>query len=165
MIYVALGANLPSQFGTPAETLAHAIYVLNDCGVRVVALSRVWLTAPVPISDQPWFHNAVARVETSLSPHELLSVLLSIESDFGRVRVVQNEARVLDLDIVAYNHQIIAEKGLVVPHPRMHERGFVLYPLQDIAPDWVHPQSQKSIDELISQLPADQMARVMENAA
>ena len=165
MIYVALGANLPSRFGTPAETLAIAVNALNERAVHVIAMSRVWLTAPVPISDQPWYHNAVARVETSLSPRELLSVLLSIESDFGRVRVMQNESRVLDLDIIAYNDQILDEDGLNIPHLRMHERGFVLYPLCDIDPAWVHPVSQKSIDELITQLPVDQVARVMDHAA
>ena len=165
MIYVALGANLPSRFGTPADTLARALDALHDRGVRVIATSRIWVTAPVPISDQPWYHNAVSAVETDQSPAELLETLLSIEKEFGRVRVVQNEARVIDLDIIAYDDQVIDTDQLNVPHPRMQDRAFVLYPLYDLAPEWVHPVSGQSITALMDQLPNDQIARVMDEAA
>jgi 2-amino-4-hydroxy-6-hydroxymethyldihydropteridine diphosphokinase len=159
MIYIALGANLPSQFGTPSVTLKRAMDALRERGIEIIDVSRTWLTAPVPISDQPWFHNIVISVTTTQSPQDLLSSLLSIEKEFGRVRAVQNEARVLDLDIIAYHDEIITEDYLTIPHPRLHERAFVLLPLQDIAPEWVHPVSKKSIVQLIEQLPSDQIAR------
>ena len=165
MIYVALGANLPSQYGTPANTLMAAIDVLKSRNINIVQLSRIWLTAPVPISDQPWYHNAVIAIETDLSPVNLLKELLSIEHEFGRVRVTQNEARVLDLDIISFHDEIIHQDKLTIPHPRMHERGFVLYPLQDIAPEWIHPLLGQSISDLIASLSPDQKAQVMENAA
>ncbi len=159
MILIALGANLPSRFGTPAETIQAAIDALEDNGIRVVKSSRIWLTAPVPISDQPWYHNAVVEAETELDGFQLLSLLHKIEADFGRVRFERNEPRVLDLDLVAYNREIIDRPSLIVPHPRMHERAFVLLPLQDIAPEWVHPISGADLPSLINKIPADQLAR------
>lgn len=161
MIYIALGANLPSRFGTPSETLAKACAVLSDRGLRILDQSRIWLTAPVPVSDQPWYHNSVISVETDLSPRDLLNLLLSVEHEFGRVRIMQNEARVLDLDIISYDDLIVSEDSLIIPHPRMHQRGFVLYPLRDITNNWVHPLLNHSIDDLVANLPSDQVAKPM----
>lgn len=159
MILIALGANLPSRFGTPSETIASALEALESHDLKIIKTSRIWLTAPVPVSDQPWFHNAVAAVETSLDAFELLSLLHKIETDFGRVRYERNEPRVLDLDLIAYGDDIIDRPSLIVPHPRMHERAFVLMPLQDIAAEWVHPISAKSLNEMIEGIPPEQMAR------
>lgn len=166
MIVVALGANLPSRFGTPAQTLEAAKAAMEKAGLRVVKSSRTWLTAPVPVSDQPWYHNAVVAIETDLDAFQLLSALQSIENDFGRVRIERNEPRVLDLDLVAYNDEIIDRPALIVPHPRMHERAFVLLPLQEIAPEgWQHPILKKSLADLVGIIPADQMAKPSENVA
>lgn len=156
MILIALGANLPSIHGVPEITLHKACDALCARGVNVLAFSDVWLSAPVPISDQPWYHNAVASVDTSLDAHCLLAVLHEIEAEFGRVRIdgQRNEARVLDLDLLSYGDEIISD-GLVLPHPRIHERGFVLYPLRDVAPNWVHPRYKRSVSALIDDLPAD----------
>lgn len=152
MILVALGANLPSRHGTPLQTLIAARQALQDRGLDLVASSRVWLTAPVPVSDQPWFHNAVIRVETPKTSHEILSVLNDVEHAFGRVRTVRNAARILDLDLLAYGGDISDDPALTLPHPRMQDRAFVLLPLNDIAPEWMHPRLGLSVRDLVSAL-------------
>jgi 2-amino-4-hydroxy-6-hydroxymethyldihydropteridine diphosphokinase len=161
LVFVALGANLPSRFGGPPETLAAAREALERQNMRVIKASRLWLTAPVPISDQAWYHNQVVSIQTSLSPPECLQKLHAIEQSFGRVRQARNEARILDLDIVAWGNEIINENGLVIPHPRMTERLFVLGPLSDIAPDWIHPTSGKNVKALLAALPGGQKAEVV----
>lgn len=156
MILVGLGANLPGPYGAPDRTLAAAVSALREKGVSVRALSGLWVSAPVPVSDQPWYHNAVARVATDLSPHDLLRVLHMIESECGRIRTIRNEARILDLDLLAYGDEIFDGPDLVLPHPRLHERAFVLYPLREIAPDWKHPVSGLPVGRLIALLPGGQ---------
>ena len=166
MIFIGLGANLPSRFGAPPETLGAAIQALKDLGLTMVAQSRIWLTAPVPISDQPWYHNAVIAIETTLSPQSLLALLQKTENEFGRVRLERNEPRVIDLDLLAYHDVILnGSPDLIVPHPRLHQRNFVLLPIQDIAPDWAHPVSGVTLEAMIATLPADQAARPHEVAA
>lgn len=157
MIYIGLGANLPSKYGTPPETLSAAKDALSQRGLHIVAQSSTWLSAPVPYdADQEWFHNEVIAVETSLSAHDLLTVLLQIEEEFGRVRSVKNAPRLLDLDLIAYNDDVIKDADkLIVPHPRMNERLFVLMPLQQLDKNWTHPISGQNIDELIVTLGDD----------
>lgn len=163
MIFIALGANLPSRHGSPLETLIAARNAMGRKGVSVQASSRVWLTAPVPVSDQPFYHNAVIQVETNMDPRALLSCLAGIENDFGRVRVKRNEARVLDLDLISYRDCLIGVDDLIIPHPRLHQRAFVLMPLRDIAPSWVHPGLQKSVPTMIADLP-EQDAHPLQHA-
>lgn len=155
MILIALGANLPSRFGEPEQTLKRAVSAIQARGIRVVKQSSIWKTAPVPVSDQPWYRNAVIRVETNLSALALLEVLHEIEADFGRIRSEKNAPRLLDLDLIAYNTDIIKEEGVFVPHSRMHNRAFVLKPLQEIAPQWIHPVLKRSVADLIKGLPVD----------
>ena len=162
MIIVALGANLPSDFGEPYETLEKAKDSLEDYGLKIIARSKTYLTAPVPISDDPWYHNSVVGVETDKNPYELLGLLQEIENTFGRVRTVRNAPRVLDLDLVAYHDEIVDRPELIVPHPRMSERAFVLFPVRDVCSDWGHPVSGRSVDDLIADLPADQEFKVIE---
>lgn len=159
MIVVALGANLPGRFESPKHALIAAIAELEKRGLKTIKKSRLFLTAPVPVSDQPWYHNAVVAIETMLSPFAVLEVLQSIENDFGRVRTERNAPRVLDLDLIAYHDTIVDKPELIVPHPRMHDRGFVLLPLADVAPNWVHPISKKPLKDLIANIPADQIAK------
>ncbi len=149
MILIALGSNLPGRFGSPEAALDAAKAALEQHNIKILAASRTIRTAPVPASDQPWYHNAVVRVETDMLPRALLNTLHDIEQDFGRVRAVRNEARVIDLDLIAYNDEIINEADLVVPHPRMHERAFVLLPLREIAPRWIHPISKQGVDMML----------------
>ncbi len=160
MILIALGANVPSpRFGPPAKTLAAALAALEETGVTVVACSRFYKSAPLPPSEQPWFVNCVASVDTAMGPEALLDALLAIERRFGRRRRERNAPRILDLDVLAYNNVTTGEnKHLELPHPRMHERAFVLLPLAEIAPEWRHPGNGESLSALIEALPGDQMA-------
>ncbi len=153
MILIALGANLPSRFGKPEDTLEAAKAEMGRRGVSVVKSSRSFVTEPVPPSDQPLFRNAAVEVATKLPPLELFHVLKAIEADFGREKAEINAARVLDLDLLAYGDRITDAPKLIIPHPRMHQRAFVLLPLMDIAPDWVHPVLKKTTSNLFHSLP------------
>lgn len=159
MIFIGIGSNLPSEtFGAPREVCEAALERLAAGEVSIVKRSPWYESAPVPMSDQPWFVNGVVSVATALRPHALLERLHEIEVAFGRVRRVRNEARILDLDLLAYGELIIG--GVPeVPHPRLHERAFVLLPLRDIASDWLHPVSAKPIEELIAELPEGRIIR------
>ncbi|WP_114116147.1 2-amino-4-hydroxy-6-hydroxymethyldihydropteridine diphosphokinase [Thalassospira xiamenensis] len=162
VILIAFGANLPTEeYGAPANTLKAALKRLAEDGdISVANVSPFYETAPVPVSDQPWYVNGVARLETGLSAHDLLARLHHVEAEFGRVRRERNEARAIDLDLIAYGDDLVIEQGgIQVPHPRMHQRAFVLLPLRDIVPNWQHPQLCQSIDDLIGALPADQEIR------
>jgi len=161
MILIALGANLPSPVGGPQQTLEAALKRLQANGVRIVAHSRWYRTAPVPVSDQPWFVNGVARVETTLEPTALLVLLRLVEREFGRQRTVRNAARTLDLDIIDYDGRVENTPELTLPHPRMQDRAFVLLPLAEIAPGWRHPILGKAVENLISELPPEQKAEPM----
>lgn len=165
MIFIALGANLPSQFGSPEETLNLALKSIENKGIRVLACSKIWLTEPLPVSDQPLYRNAVASIATELSPRDLLLLLHSIEADFGRVRAQRNEARVIDLDLISYNNEIINSHDIRIPHPRMHERAFVLVPLKELSDDWRHPVLSKTAQELLALLPNQSDITTMREAA
>jgi len=165
MILIALGANLPSQYGSPAETLRAAYEAIERRGIHVVAKSSIWLSAPVPFDpDQDWYHNSVISVETDLTPHDLLDTLLDIETDFGRVRSIKNAPRLLDLDLIAYHDDIIMDgQRLIVPHPRAHERLFVLKPIADIDPAWRHPKTKMTLDDMLTQCDETQQAQPLED--
>jgi len=134
--FIALGSNLAD----PAGQVRRAFEALGALPAsRLVAHSSLYRTAPVGYAEQPDFINAVALIETRLSARELLQALLEVEHAFGRVRAFRNAPRILDLDLLIHDDLIHHEHGLTVPHPRMHERGFVLAPLVEIAPDCVIP--------------------------
>ncbi len=158
MILVALGANLPSADGiAPLQTCQRAAEALNGLlGLRRVALSRWFETEPVPPSGQPHYINGVARLEGAVDPAVLLAALQAVEAAHGRVRSTANAPRTLDLDIVAMADRVRAAPDPVLPHPRMHERAFVLAPLLDVAPDWWHPVLHQSAKALLAALPPQQ---------
>jgi len=164
-ILIGIGANLPSQrYGSPIRTVEAALAALDaHPDICVMRRSRWFESAPVPLSDQPWYVNGACSVSTELSARALLDVLHGIEMRFGRVRSEKNAARVLDLDLLAYGHLVTTEaQGFNVPHPRLHERAFVLLPLRDLVPGWVHPRSGASLQDLIAALSDDQTIRPME---
>lgn len=132
--YLGLGANL----GAPEEQLARAVDDLAGAGV-VEAVSSIYLTEPVGRPDQPQYLNLVCRISTPLSPTELLARIRSMEERLGRVRRRRNDPRTIDIDILSYADQVVSTTDLIIPHPRMHVRAFVLIPLGQIAPDWRHP--------------------------
>ncbi|MFN4326468.1 MAG: 2-amino-4-hydroxy-6-hydroxymethyldihydropteridine diphosphokinase [Azonexus sp.] len=130
--YVALGANL----GDPAATVKAAFAALaNLPESRVAQCSSLYRTAPLGLTEQPEFVNAVAALETTLTPEAVLDALLDIEHRFGRIRTERNGPRTLDLDLLLYNDLFVDVPRLTLPHPRLHLRAFVLYPLAEIAPD------------------------------
>ena len=142
---IGLGANL----NDPAAQVEYALAELDRLpGTRLVARSSLYASAPVGYVDQPDFINAVAQVETSLAPHALLAALLDIEHRHGRERSFRNAPRTLDLDLLLYGEAHFHEVGLTLPHPRMHERAFVLLPLLEIAPDTVIPGRGRAADWL-----------------
>ncbi len=165
MILIGLGANLPHpRYGTPRRTCEAALSAIDCAELRVLRLSRWYESEPVPPSDQPWFINGVAEVRTTLEPGELLERLHGIEAAFGRVRRQSNEARLLDLDLLAYGRQVSAPgENPVLPHPRLAERAFVVLPLAEIAPDWQHPVSGLRARHLAARLPAGQAVRPLES--
>ena len=158
MILIALGANLPSCAGPPTATLRATLGTLKQRNVAVRAVSSYYRSKAWPDARDPDFVNAVALVETELSPSGLLAVLKEIECAFGRETTERNAPRPLDLDILDYDGKINNGSSLTLPHPRLHERGFVLIPLRDVAPDWTHPVSGLHVDALIEFLPADARA-------
>lgn len=157
MILIGIGGNLPSlRFGPPIRTLSAALAALETEHINILKRSEWYHTEPVPRSDQPWFINAVASVTTQLGPEELLEALQTTERQFGRVRGERNASRVLDLDILDYCAERRDTPSLVLPHPRLHQRRFVLLPITEIAPDWRHPIFGLTAQQLLACLSCEQ---------
>jgi 2-amino-4-hydroxy-6-hydroxymethyldihydropteridine diphosphokinase len=155
-IFIGAGANLAHPtYGSPRQTLEAAFRDLARRGVQIVRVSPWYHTAPVPASDQPWYQNAVIEVVTDQGPDELLTTLHEVEQAFGRVRTVANAARLIDLDLLDFRGEIAAggPERATLPHPRLADRGFVLRPLADLAPDWRHPVTGQPIQALLAALP------------
>jgi 2-amino-4-hydroxy-6-hydroxymethyldihydropteridine diphosphokinase len=153
---VALGSNLEDP---EAQVRRGFDDLAGIAGTEVVARSRLYRTAPVGYVDQPDFVNACALLETALAPRALLEQLLAIEREHGRVRSIPNGPRTLDLDIILYGERVIDEPGLKVPHPRAHERAFVLLPWATLEPGAVLPGKGRVAD-LLAALPADEKLAV-----
>ncbi len=151
---IALGSNLSSRFGPPADNLREAIHRLEDLGA-VSAVSRFHDTEPVGFTQQPRFLNAVALLETDVAPLDLLRGLLAIEHSMGRDRASSppKGPRIIDLDLLLYGNLVLDDPALTLPHPSLHERRFVLVPLAEVAPNWQHPTLELSILQLLQALP------------
>jgi len=168
MILIGLGGNLTSpEFGPPIQVLAAALVHLQQAGVRLVGRSPWYQSAPIPASDQPWFVNGVARIETALAPPALLALLHRTEARLGRWRRADDArwaARIVDLDLLAYgDHVTGADEALRLPHPRLGERAFVLAPLAALAPGWRHPVSGQTAAEMLALLePGQELSEILD---
>lgn len=158
-IFVGLGGNLPDAQGRPpAAVLSAALERMVFYRILVVRRSRWYRSAPMPPSDQPWYTNGVAEVSTNLRPAALLAALHAIEAEFGRTRGERNAPRTVDLDLLTYGCEVIDDEDrLVVPHPRLPCRAFVLQPLCELAAHWRHPVMGKTAAELLAELREPQM--------
>jgi 2-amino-4-hydroxy-6-hydroxymethyldihydropteridine diphosphokinase len=145
IVYIALGTNLGDRSGN----LRAAIHALAP-DVTVLAESHIYETPPWGYEDQPPFLNMVVKAETDLEPGALLRHLKGLEADLGREKSIRWGPRLIDLDILFYDDRVIQSPPLVIPHPRLHERGFVLVPLADVAPEFMHPVLGKRVWELLT---------------
>jgi len=147
--YIGLGSNL----GDRQQYLTNAIELLGKTEyITVNIISKVYETKPVGYIDQPDFLNCVVEISTTLSPYELLDICMNIENDLERKRIIKWGPRTVDLDVLFYGDLVMEEERLTVPHPLLHERGFVLLPMRDIAPSFIHPKLKATITELCDRL-------------
>src|SRR5215467_5642925 len=154
MVYLSLGSNL----GDRAANLRSAIERLGSLG-KVVELSSFYETEPVEVTDQPWFLNCAVKLDTEKMPRQLLAAILALEREMGRHRTQYKGPRPIDIDILLFGNSIVATADLIVPHPAMQDRRFVLEPLNEIAPDLRHPKLQRTIRELRDALPPGEVVR------
>lgn len=180
---IALGANLPAESGLPEETLEAALaYLANRPDIKIDSISHWYRTPAYPPGSGPEFTNGAAAIRTSLDPHDLLLILHGVEARLGRQRDLRWGPRVCDLDLLAMGDTVLPDaetirrwmalspeqaaralpEELLLPHPRMHERAFVLAPLAEIAPDWRHPLTGSSVAEMLDALGKDARAGMMQ---
>jgi 2-amino-4-hydroxy-6-hydroxymethyldihydropteridine diphosphokinase len=151
LVHLSLGSNL----GDRERSLREAIQRIGQIG-RITSVSSIYETEPVEFTDQPEFLNCAVELETSLMPAQLMQQLLEVEGAMGRQRIQKKGPRIIDIDILLFGEAVVDTPDLTIPHPAMHKRRFVLEPLAEIAPEARHPLLEKTIQELLAQLPAEQ---------
>lgn len=148
MVVIALGSNLSGAYGSSEALFEAALGHFPQAGLPVLAKSRWWRSAAWPDPSGPEYRNGVVLVEPGLEPEAVLAKLLMLEQAFHRARGEKNAARTLDLDLIAHGRTVLETPGLTLPHPRAHERLFVMGPLAEIAPDWRHPVLGRTASDL-----------------
>ena len=165
MILLSLGSNLSSKFGDRFENLKLAITLLKNNGILIIKKSSFYETDSFPNKKNPKFINIVISIKTQLKPLNLMSVLIDIEKKLERERNKKNDPRTCDIDIIDYYNQVLSFKykdlDLIVPHKNLSSRNFVLFPLQEIAPNWKHPKTNEIISTLIEKLPEDSRKSIL----
>jgi 2-amino-4-hydroxy-6-hydroxymethyldihydropteridine diphosphokinase len=160
----AVAIGLGTNVGERCENLARALDALRERIGALTALSRVYESEPLGFRDQPEFWNAVAIFETALAPLHVFERAQTIERELGRIATFRGGPRIIDLDVLLYGDTVVSSDPLVVPHPRLHERAFVLRPLAELAPDRIHPLLARSIEALLGDV-AGQRAIPLEAAS
>lgn len=155
IVYLSLGSNL----GDRERSLEQALDLIAQAGLKILRRSHIYETEPRDVRDQPWFLNLVVEAETDFFPKQLLARLQQIEHQLGRKRIQPKGPRTIDIDILLYGDSVIETDELVVPHPRLPERRFVLEPLAELAPDLRHPVTRRSIGEILSGLSGQRVRR------
>ena len=165
MLLLGLGSNLSSRFGNRFENIDLAISYLESYQVKLIKKSSFYETPSYPDIKNPKFINLVAEVSTDLPPEDLASVLIFVEEKLERRRNQKNEPRTCDIDIIDYNGKIMNfnYKNLIftVPHEKLVYRNFVLYPLQELLPNWIHPKTKEKISALIAKLPEEERKSIL----
>ena len=165
MIILSLGSNLPSKFGDKFDNLTFAISFLEAKGILIERKSSFYETFSYPDKNNPKFINMVISIKTDLSAMNLMSVLINIEERLQRIRDKKNDPRTCDIDIIDYNNEIVNFKfgnlNLTLPHKKLTLRNFVLFPLQEILPNWKHPITNEIINTLIQKLPKDDRKSIL----
>tara|TARA_Y100000741_G_C17996096_1_gene454122 strand:- start:62 stop:577 length:516 start_codon:yes stop_codon:yes gene_type:complete len=152
MIYLNIGSNLASLNGGRKYNIEKAIDYLKELKFNLIKISSFYETPSYPNKSDPKFINLCVKLQTSLKPVDFLKKLKIIEIELGRSRTKKNEPRTCDIDIIDYNGEIIKNNDLTIPHPRLHLRNFVIYPLREIEPNWIHPIFNKKIDNFFLKL-------------
>ena len=152
MIYLNIGSNLSSSFGDKIDNIVKSISLLKKLNVRILDISNIYQTPSYPIRSFPKFNNVTIKLESPIKPNDFFIEMKKIEKKIGRIKSPKNQPRVCDIDIIDYNGLILTNSNLQIPHPRMHKRNFVLYPLKDVSPEWQHPIFKKKIDYFLNQL-------------
>jgi len=152
MIHINIGSNLDSKYGTKFKNISIAINLLIDSKVKIKKISNFYETPSYPNKKLPKFANIGLLAEYDLNHTKLIKEISLIEKKIGRVKSKRNDPRVCDIDIIDFNGLIKRNKLLKLPHPRSHTRNFVLYPIKEIDPKWIHPISKKNVDFLINEL-------------
>ena len=152
MIYLNIGSNLSSSYGGRKVNIEKAINYLKSSKYNLFSISSFYETPSYPNKSDPKFINICVKLKANLKPHDLLYEIKKIEKKIGRIRLKKNEPRTCDIDIIDYNGEIIKSDNLVVPHPKSHLRNFVIYPLKEIEPNWIHPIFNKKIDYFFQEL-------------
>lgn len=163
IVLIAIGANLPYAGQAARDTCQNVVAALREVpGLDIDAVSAWYESAPVPPSGQPPYINGMVRGRAWIGPEALLDALQTLETRFGRERSIPNAARTLDLDIIAFGNICRSDPALTLPHPRAHERAFVLLPLRDVMPDWVHPLNGKALADLLPDVAGQEIRRIEE---
>ncbi len=152
MIYLNIGSNLPLEEGGREENILKAISCLRKLNLDLIEISSFYQTPSYPNNSDPKFINLCIKLKSNLNSSELLNEIKKIEKKLGRTRIKKNEPRTCDIDIIDFNGEIIKSDELIVPHPRLHLRNFVIYPLKEIEPNWSHPIFNKNIDSFFQEL-------------